>query len=85
MSIVLDADKRMVKGLSLRERRAVNTFFTFVIQKLFNDDQMGFSNLLAYGTEGEWWINPKLWWEVTQNIKATVSAHIFEGSVDVRV
>ncbi len=79
-SIVLNADKRMVKGLSLRERRAVNTFFTFVIMKLFNNDQMGFSTLMAYGTEGEWWINPKLWWEVTQNIKATVSAHIFEGN-----
>jgi hypothetical protein len=79
-SIVLNADSHMVKGLSLQERRSVNTFFTFVIQKLFNNDQMGVSSLIAYGTEGEWWINPKIWWEVTQNIKATLAAQIFEGN-----
>jgi hypothetical protein len=79
-SIVLNADSHMVKGLSLTERRSVNTFFTFVVQKLFNNDQMGVSALTVYGTEGEWWINPQFWWEVTQNIKVTLAAHVFEGN-----
>jgi len=79
-SIVLNANPHMVKGLSLKRRRDTNTFLTFVVQKLFNNDQMGFSSLIAYGAvEGEWWLSPKFWWEVTQNIKGTIGANIFEG------
>ena len=52
---------------------------TFV-QKLFNNDQMTIQNLLAYGTEGEWWISPMFKWETTQNTTFSLGAQIFEGN-----
>jgi hypothetical protein len=80
-NIVLGDNAHLVKGLSLHERKAINTYFTFVVSKPFKrfNDQAGMSALIAYGTEGEWWMSPKLWWEMTQNIKAVLGAQIFEG------
>jgi hypothetical protein len=80
-NIVLNAPSHMVKGLSLKEKKALDTFFTFVVSKPFKrfNDQVGMSALIAYGTAGEWWMSPKLWWEMTQNIKASLGAQIFSG------
>jgi hypothetical protein len=78
-NIVLDADPHMVKGLSLRDKRAVDTHFTLVVQKLFNNDQMTIQSLFAYGTEGEWWISPLFKWEFTQNATFSLGAQVFEG------
>ena len=80
-NIVLDAPSHMVKGLSLKEKKALDTHFTFVVSKPFKrfNDQVGMSALIAYGTAGEWWMSPKLWWEMTQNIKASLGAQIFLG------
>jgi hypothetical protein len=80
-NIVLSAPKHMVTGLSLTKRKNIDTHFTFVVSKPFKrwNDQVGMSALIAYGTEGEWWFSPKLWWEVTQNTKAVLGAQIFEG------
>jgi hypothetical protein len=70
----------MVKGLSLRDRRSVETFFTLVVQKLFYNDQMTIQSLVAYGAEGEWWISPMFKWETTQNSTVSLGAQIFEGN-----
>ncbi len=80
-NIVLEAPGHMVKGLSLKEKKALDTHFTFVVSKPFKrfNDQVGMSALIAYGTVGEWWMSPKLWWEVTQNVKASLGAQIFLG------
>ena len=79
-NIIINADSHMVKGLSLRDRRAIDTHFTLVVQKLFNNDQMTIQNLLAYGTEGEWWVSPMFKWETTQNTTFSLGAQIFEGN-----
>ncbi len=79
-NIVIDADSHMVKGLSLRDRRAIDTHFTLVVQKLFNNDQMTIQSLIAYGTEGEWWISPMFKWEFTQNATFSLGAQVFEGN-----
>ncbi len=80
-NIVLGSNPHMVTGLSLHERKPVDTYFTFVVSKPFKsmNDQAGLSGLIAYNTLGQWWINPKLWWEITQNTKITLGAQIFEG------
>jgi len=78
-NIIIDADSHMVKGLSLQDRRAIDTHFTLVIQKLFNNDQMTIQTLIAYGTEGEWWLSPMFKWEVTQNTSFSLGAQVFEG------
>ncbi len=79
-NVVIDAPSNMVKGLSLRDRRSVDTFFTLVVQKLFYNDQMTIQSLIAYGTEGEWWISPMFKWETTQNTSVSLGAQIFEGN-----
>ncbi len=79
-NIVINADSHMVKGLSLRDKRAVDTHFTLVVSKLFHNDQMTIQSLIAYGTEGEWWISPMFKWEVTQNATFSFGAQIFEGN-----
>ena len=79
-NIIIDADPHTIKGLSLRDRRAIDTHFTLVIQKLFNHDQMTIQSLIAYGTEGEWWISPMFKWETTQNTTLSIGAQIFEGN-----
>ena len=79
-NVVIDAPSNMVKGLSLRDRRSVDTFFTLVVQKLFYNDQMTIQSLIAYGTEGEWWISPMFKWETTQNSTVSLGAQIFEGN-----
>jgi hypothetical protein len=79
-NIVINADSHMVKGLSLRDRRAIDTHFTLVVQKLFNNDQMTIQSLFAYGTEGEWWISPLFKWEFTQNATFSLGAQVFEGN-----
>ena len=80
-NIVLGSNPHMVTGLSLHERKNVDTYFTFVVSKPFKsmNDQAGLWGLIAYNTLGQWWINPKLWWEITQNTKITLGAQIFEG------
>jgi hypothetical protein len=77
---VIDADPHMVKGLSLKDRRSVDTHFTLVVQKLFYNDQMTIQSLFAYGLEGEWWVSPMFKWEITQNTTVSVGAQIFEGN-----
>ena len=79
-NVVVNAPGGMVKGLSLQERRALDTHFTLVIQKLFNNDQMTIQSLIAYGTEGEWWVSPMFKWETTQNTSVSLGAQIFEGN-----
>lgn len=79
-NIVIDADPHMVKGLSLKDRRSVDTHFTLVVQKLFHNDQMTIQSLFAYGTEGEWWISPMFKWEITQNSTVSIGAQVFEGN-----
>ncbi len=61
-NIVLGANPHMVQGLSLYERKAIDTHFTFVVSKPFKrfNDQVGISALIAYGTVGEWWMSPKV-------------------------